>query len=213
METLTQQFQSRVTGFLERTGLKPSMFGLRAAGDPNLMRQLRRGRSPTLKLADQVLAFMDSHDQAHGDRASSRSRPLGDASLSRHERQSGDQVERTGNGRARPPHSAPEHSSPHGAVAEHDLPASGRRELPRAGVCRRLGGGGRGCLDPPTERATPWRRSVTGAGTSFWIDAVHERQAQFTGPVSLAVARETVCLARCSRPPKGPPGSRRYASL
>ena len=81
METLTQQFQSRVTGFLERTGLKPSMFGLRAAGDPNLMRQLRRGRSPTLKLADQVLAFMDSHDQAHGDRASSRSRPLGDASL------------------------------------------------------------------------------------------------------------------------------------
>ena len=54
---------------------------------------------------------------------------------------------------------------------------------------------------------------MTGAGTSFWIDAVHERQAQFTGSVSLAVARETVCLARCSRPPKGPPGSRRYASL
>ena len=58
METLTKQFESRVTGFLERTGLKPSMFGLRAAGDPNLMRQLRLGRSPTLKLADRVLAFI-----------------------------------------------------------------------------------------------------------------------------------------------------------
>ena len=44
METLTKQFESRVTGFLERTGLKPSMFGLRAEGDPNLMRQLHLGR-------------------------------------------------------------------------------------------------------------------------------------------------------------------------
>ena len=81
METLTKQFESRVTGFLERTGLKPSMFGLRATGDPNLMRQLRRGRSPTLKLADRILAFMDAHDQGHEDRVSSRSRPLGNASL------------------------------------------------------------------------------------------------------------------------------------
>ena len=81
METLTQQFQSRVTGFLERTGLKPSMFGLRTTGDPNLMRQLRRGRSPTLKLADRVLAFIDSHDQVHEDHVASRSRPLEDASL------------------------------------------------------------------------------------------------------------------------------------
>ena len=81
METLTKQFESRVTGFLERTGLKPSMFGLRATGDPNLMRQLRLGRSPTLKLADRVLAFMDAHDQGHEDRVSSRSRPLENASL------------------------------------------------------------------------------------------------------------------------------------
>ncbi len=80
METLTKHFESRVDGFLERTGLKPSMFGLRATGDPNLMRQLRRGRSPTLALADRVLAFMDDYDRADRDRVSARSRPLGEAS-------------------------------------------------------------------------------------------------------------------------------------
>ena len=81
METLTKQFESRVAGFLERTGLKPSMFGLRATGDPNLMRQLRRGRSPTLATADRVLAFMDDYESAHADCASSRSRRPGGSSL------------------------------------------------------------------------------------------------------------------------------------
>ena len=80
METLTQQFESRVTGFLERTGLKPSMFGLQATGDPNLMRELRRGRSPTLKVADRILAFIDAYDQTHADRVSSPSRQAADAS-------------------------------------------------------------------------------------------------------------------------------------
>ena len=81
METLTKLFESRLDAFLERTGLKPSMFGLRATGDPNLIRQLRRGRSPTLKLADRILAFMDAYDEAHEDRTSSRRRSPEDASL------------------------------------------------------------------------------------------------------------------------------------
>ncbi len=81
METLTQQFESRVIGFLERTGLKPSIFGLRATGDPNLMRELRRGRSLTLKLADWILAFIDAYDQTDADRIASRSRPPGGSSL------------------------------------------------------------------------------------------------------------------------------------
>ena len=46
METLTRHFESRVDASLERTGLKPSTFGLQAVGDPNLVRQLRPGRSP-----------------------------------------------------------------------------------------------------------------------------------------------------------------------
>ena len=89
METLTKLFESQVSGFLERTGLKPSMFGLRAAGDPNLMRQLRRGRSPTLAMADRVLAFIDAHDQLHEDHVSSPSRPLDDASSFRGRRDRG----------------------------------------------------------------------------------------------------------------------------
>ena len=81
METLTKHFESRVGASLERTGLKPSTFGLRATGDPNLMRQLRLGRSPTLKMADRILAFMDAHDQVYEDQVSSRSRPRGDPSF------------------------------------------------------------------------------------------------------------------------------------
>ena len=46
METLTRHFESRVDATLERTGVKPSTFGLQAVGDPNLVRQLRPGRSP-----------------------------------------------------------------------------------------------------------------------------------------------------------------------
>ena len=79
METLTHLFEPRVAGFLERAGLKPSTSGLQAPGDPNLIRQLRRGRSPTLALADQILAFMEAFDRAHLDRVSSRSNPLRDS--------------------------------------------------------------------------------------------------------------------------------------
>ena len=81
METLTKQFESRVTGFLERTRLKPSTFGLRATGDPNLIRQLRLGRSPTLALADRVLAFIDAYDRAHADQGSAQRRPQGNAAV------------------------------------------------------------------------------------------------------------------------------------
>ena len=54
METLTKLFESRLTGFLDRTGVKPSTFGLQETGDPNLIRQLRLGRSPSLATADHL---------------------------------------------------------------------------------------------------------------------------------------------------------------
>ena len=57
METLECQFKSRVSAFLERTGMKPTTFGIKALGDPNLMRQISRGRSPSLRTADRILAF------------------------------------------------------------------------------------------------------------------------------------------------------------
>ena len=46
MEALTKHFESRVGASLERTGVKPSTFGLRAVGYLNPVRQLRPGPTP-----------------------------------------------------------------------------------------------------------------------------------------------------------------------
>lgn len=59
--TLEQEFNTRMNDFLGRTGLSPTAFGLKALGDPNLMRQIRLGRSPTLRTADRVLAYIDAY--------------------------------------------------------------------------------------------------------------------------------------------------------
>ena len=64
METLTELFRARVDAFLERTGVGPTTLGRQAVGDPNLVRELRDGRSPTLATVDQVVAFMETFDQA-----------------------------------------------------------------------------------------------------------------------------------------------------
>ncbi|MDE0652003.1 MAG: hypothetical protein OXI12_16875 [Gammaproteobacteria bacterium] len=66
METLEGQFISRVGAFLGRSGLSPTAFGKKAVGDPNLMRQIGRGRSPSLRTADRILAFIAEHDGASG---------------------------------------------------------------------------------------------------------------------------------------------------
>ena len=65
METLTKHFQSRVGASLERTGLKPSTFGLQAVGYLNPVRQLRPGRSPRLAMACQVPVFIEACSRAH----------------------------------------------------------------------------------------------------------------------------------------------------
>ena len=63
METLERQFNSRVSGFLEETGMGATTLGLKAVGDPNLLREIAEGRSPSLRIADQVLAFINSHER------------------------------------------------------------------------------------------------------------------------------------------------------
>ena len=73
METLKGLFMARVDAFLERTGVAPATLGRQAVGDPNLVRQLRHGRSPTLATVDQLLAFMEGFDEAGVDPVSSRS--------------------------------------------------------------------------------------------------------------------------------------------
>ena len=80
METLKGLFMARVDGFLERTGVAPATLGRQAVGDPNLVRELRHGRSPTLATVDQLLAFMEAFDEAGVDPVSSRSDRLRDSS-------------------------------------------------------------------------------------------------------------------------------------
>ena len=74
METLEQQFNSRVRVFLGRTGVSPTTFGMKALGDPNLMRQIDGGRSLSLRTADRVLAFIADYDLDSG---GSRTPPRG----------------------------------------------------------------------------------------------------------------------------------------
>ena len=91
METLEQQFNSRVSSFLRRTGMKPTTLGMRAVGDPGLMRRIALGRSPSLRTADRVLAFIDGYDAVSG---GARDRPL--------RRRSSSGTERAGGTRAMP---------------------------------------------------------------------------------------------------------------
>ena len=80
METLKGLFMARVDAFLERTGVAPATLGRQAVGDPNLVRELRHGRSPTLATVDQLLAFMEGFDEAGVDPVSSRIDRLRDSS-------------------------------------------------------------------------------------------------------------------------------------
>ena len=62
MQTFTQQFREEVESFLKRTGTKPTEFGRQAIGDPSLVLNLRRGRSPTLATADRILGYIREND-------------------------------------------------------------------------------------------------------------------------------------------------------
>ena len=62
MKTLSEQFHTEIENFLERSGFKATEFGRQAAGDPSLVLNLRRGRSPTLATADRILAFVREHE-------------------------------------------------------------------------------------------------------------------------------------------------------
>ena len=73
--TFEQEFNSRVNAFLSHTGLSPTALGLKALGDPNLMRQIGRGRSPSLRTADRVLAFIAAQERSSGGARAPPSRP------------------------------------------------------------------------------------------------------------------------------------------
>ena len=66
METLEEYFSTRVSAFLDDTGLSPTALGRKALGDPNLVRQIEGGRSLTLRSADRVLAFISGFGRESG---------------------------------------------------------------------------------------------------------------------------------------------------
>jgi 2,4-dienoyl-CoA reductase-like NADH-dependent reductase (Old Yellow Enzyme family) len=55
----SDQFITEVEDFLEATRMKATDFGRESMGDPNFVRHLRKGRSPSLLTADRVCAFME----------------------------------------------------------------------------------------------------------------------------------------------------------
>lgn len=60
MQRYTPDFLSRVETAIRFHRLKQSEFGRAAVGDPGFVRELRRGRSPSLMTADRVLAYIES---------------------------------------------------------------------------------------------------------------------------------------------------------
>ena len=132
-------------------------------GDPNLVRQLRPGRPPRLAMACQVLAFIEACSRAHV--APGPPGAMRPGILHRTERRQTD-VNRNGTerGRTRARPAVTSSAGPHGAGAEHDLRAGGRRELsptdPARRARRRLDRVRSGCVDPRTDRREPWQRGV-----------------------------------------------------
>ena len=77
MATLEEQFHTRIGGFLDDTGMAPTTLGMLAVGDPNLLREIERGRSPTLRTADRVVAFIDHCERVAGGAEAPPARPRG----------------------------------------------------------------------------------------------------------------------------------------
>lgn len=56
-----QHLISSVDAFIARTGMKPSIFGLKALNDGKFIKRLHDGQNVTLSNADRVLDFICSH--------------------------------------------------------------------------------------------------------------------------------------------------------
>ncbi|MDP8994356.1 MAG: hypothetical protein M3N07_05125 [Pseudomonadota bacterium] len=58
---------ARIERYLERSATSPTRFGREVLGDPNLMRELRRGRELSSRTVRRVAAFLDRAEAALGD--------------------------------------------------------------------------------------------------------------------------------------------------
>ena len=59
-----EAFLAEIEAYLARERVSPSGFGRAAVGDPNLVRELRAGRAPGLRLVDRARAFMAGQRRA-----------------------------------------------------------------------------------------------------------------------------------------------------
>ena len=95
MKTLEGHFRSRLDSFIESTGMPLSTLGRRAIGDPNLMREIARGRSPTLRTADRILAYTATYErERHRGRDPPPQRPRRRKPQAKRTRRSGTMTER-----------------------------------------------------------------------------------------------------------------------
>jgi hypothetical protein len=53
----------RIDVFLERHEMAPTTFGRQATGEPQLITSIRNGRSPSLKVVNRLIEFMDQKDE------------------------------------------------------------------------------------------------------------------------------------------------------
>ena len=58
MQNFHETFLKRVFKYIERSGMYPTDFGKEALGDMGFITKLKKGRSPTLRTADKVSAWM-----------------------------------------------------------------------------------------------------------------------------------------------------------
>jgi hypothetical protein len=59
-----ETFKAEVEAFLKRSQMKPTTFGKSAVGDPNFVRDLRKGPKPNLGLVDRVHEFIRSQAES-----------------------------------------------------------------------------------------------------------------------------------------------------
>ncbi len=75
MATLEEQFNTRLSAFPSCPGMGPTTLGTKAVGDPSPLRQITRGRSPSLRTADRVLAFIAACELDSGGARAPPARP------------------------------------------------------------------------------------------------------------------------------------------
>lgn len=64
-----EEFLARIEAFLKERRMSPTRFGREAVADPSFVFTLRTGRSPGLKTAERVLAFMAAKPEQEGQAA------------------------------------------------------------------------------------------------------------------------------------------------